>query len=995
MALIKDYFEKTQQYLQEYGEKTVVLMQVGAFYEVYGLENKETHSITGSAILDFSSICDLNIADKKICVGTQGVLMAGFSTYMIDKYLKKLQKAGYTAVVYTQDEQAKNTSRSLQGIYSPGTYFSHDSSAQITNNICCIWTHVVKKDIHIGLANVDIYTGKSSIFEYKEQYILNPTTFDELERFLSIYNPSETIIIGNLGAKDLDTILHYGNIQSAAVHKIPLPELDDDIDDNETRLKKSAYNAEKQKYQKELLIRFYGSSIDIDIFFQNFYENTIATQAFCFLLDFIYQHNPNLVYKIAEPIFENCGDRFILANHSLKQLNIIDDQQSSGPYSSVEKLLNVCITSMGKRAFSHQLVNPSTNIIDLQKEYDMTEHILQDYVSYETLLKYRLTGIKDIAKITRQIMMKKIAPKMMSQLYRDIHTAKDIFTQLNPTMYTYLEKETRMDCIPTDCQEILNFIDLHFDMPLCNDCDTMSQFDINFIKRGIHPELDEKIELLEESTEKLEAIRIYLNNLVTKCEKKTKKSTTEDGYIKIHETEKNNFTLITTKRRCSNLKELLKKESKETTLFYGDNRSFVFLLDSLDYVTSTASNDSITSPQINQLCKNISSMKINMKDVITEVYITILTKMETFQEQLNKIVRFITIIDVLFAKASLAKKFNYCKPTVVSNNNGSFVKVQHLRHALIEHIQQNEIYISNSVSLDEERKGILLYGTNAVGKTCFIRALGIAVIMAQVGLYVPCSEFHFFPYKTMFTRILGNDNIFKGLSTFAVEMSELRIILRLANESSLILGDELCSGTESISAISIFVAGIQQLAERKSSFIFATHLHEIIHYEEINSLKNVSLNHMSVVYNKELDTLVYNRKLLDGPGENMYGLEVCKALHLPDDFLDQAHQIRMKYFKASANPLSLKSSHFNSQKVVGLCQMCNKEMGTEVHHLEHQASANKFGIITDDNGNVFHKNHPANLLTVCEHCHNQFHKKDESVKKKVKRVKTTKGTLVI
>ena len=128
MALVKDYFEKTKAYQKQYGEKTIVLMQVGAFFEVYGLQNKTTEDISGSQIVDFSRICDMAIADKKICVGKDGVLMAGFGTYMLEKYLKKLQDAGYTTVVYTQDEQQKNTTRSLAGIYSPGTYFSNDST---------------------------------------------------------------------------------------------------------------------------------------------------------------------------------------------------------------------------------------------------------------------------------------------------------------------------------------------------------------------------------------------------------------------------------------------------------------------------------------------------------------------------------------------------------------------------------------------------------------------------------------------------------------------------------------------------------------------------------------------------------------------------------------------------------------------------------------------------------------------------------------------------
>ena len=157
--------------------------------------------------------------------------------------------------------------------------------------------------------------------------------------------------------------------------------------------------------------------------------------------------------------------------------------------------------------------------------------------------------------------------------------------------------------------------------------------------------------------------------------------------------------------------------------------------------------------------------------------------------------------------------------------------------------------------------GILLYGTNAVGKTSFIKAIGIAIVMAQAGLYVPASEFIYYPYETLFTRILGNDNIFKGLSTFAVEMTELRTILQMADKNSLILGDELCSGTESDSALSIFVAGLENLHKKYCTFLFATHFHEIVKYEEILALTQMKMYHMSVKFDKKNNKLEYDRKL--------------------------------------------------------------------------------------------------------------------------------------
>ena len=264
--------------------------------------------------------------------------------------------------------------------------------------------------------------------------------------------------------------------------------------------------------------------------------------------------------------------------------------------------------------------------------------------------------------------------------------------------------------------------------------------------------------------------------------------------------------------------------------------------------------------------------------------------------------------------------------------------------------------------------------------------------MAQSGLYVPASSYTFNPYKYIFTRIIGNDNLFKGLSTFAVEMSELRTILRLSDKNSLVLGDELCSGTESTSATSIFVAGIQSLEKKHCSFIFATHLHEIIDYDEIVGLKNVALKHMSVIYDKENDCLVYDRKLKDGPGTNMYGLEVCKSLSLPQEFLEAALSIRIKYHPQSASILDQKKSHYNASVIKGLCENCHNNVAVDAHHLIHQQDADQKGIIHKKNLTL-HKNHAANLLNLCQKCHDEFHSeaKDD---KRYKKVKTTKGTII-
>ena len=994
MALIKEYFELTKRYQDEYGENTILLMQVGSFFEVYGIYNENTQTISGSKIVDFSQIGELNIVEKNTCVGKDNVMMAGFKDIQIEKYIKKIQDSGFTAVVYAQDEAVKNTTRSLAGIFSPGTYF-HTESTNLTNSTTCIWIDLVEnkvlmkgKYVVVGVANIDIYTGKTNIFQFKETYVNNPTTYDELERFISIYNPSETIIISNLqGENEIDYVISYAGISSSLIHKINITN-EDSI--KMTRVK----NCEKQPYQKEILSRFYKFD-NYDVFTQNFYENNIATQAFCFLLDFVYQHNPHLVNKISEPIFENCSNRLSLANHSLKQLNIINDGNvKPSKMSCVSQLLNDCLTPMGKRKFLYNILNPVCDEIYLQREYDITEYFLSKYTDYTCFLKSNLSTIKDISKWERQIFLKKISPKAFYNLYNNILTIKKV--------YDFLEKDTRITeylkvfepnvlNIKVYCEEISEFINSNIDLALARELDQLQNFEVNFIENGIDEELDKKTSTLKESELKLNAIAEYLSTLIENKEKKSGKPT---DYVKIHETEKNNFSLVSTNRRCKLLQDALPSDSAVISLKYDSisSKNFEFKIskNQFHFEKQSSANNCILDEQINGLCKNISSIKISLRDLITFVYNKFIINFEVYQSKLESIVNFITNIDILYTKASISKKYNYCKPTIVKSDK-SFVDAKKLRHCLIERFQSNELYVSNDIILgDNNSDGILLYGTNAVGKTTIIRALGISIIMAQAGLFVPASEFKFQPYKYIFTRIIGNDNIFKGLSTFAVEMSELRTILRLSDENSLILGDELCSGTETQSAVSIFVAGIQKLHKCRSSFIFATHLHEIIDYDEITSLETVKLKHMSVIYNKELDTLIYDRKLKDGPGNSMYGLEVCKSLNLPQDFLDDAYEIRMKYHPEGASILSLKASRYNSKKIVGVCEKCGKSPGTEVHHLQHQSDANSSGYINDSES-TFHKNTLANLMTLCETCHNEEHKVS---KKGGKRVKTTKGTQI-
>jgi DNA mismatch repair protein MutS len=297
------------------------------------------------------------------------------------------------------------------------------------------------------------------------------------------------------------------------------------------------------------------------------------------------------------------------------------------------------------------------------------------------------------------------------------------------------------------------------------------------------------------------------------------------------------------------------------------------------------------------------------------------------------------------------------------------VKANGLRHILIEQLQQTELYVPNDIHIGQETNGMLLFGANTCGKTSNMRALGIAIVLAQAGMCVPCTSFCYKPYKSLYSRIVNQDNLFKGLSTFAVEMSELRTILKYADENSLVLGDELCSGTETISALSIMMSSLMQLDGKKCSFIFTTHFHEIVNFEEMKALQKVKCYHLVIQYNAEKEKMEYDRILREGSGPPSYGLEVCESLYMDPVFLTKAYEIRTRYFPGEyEGSLHLSKSRYNAKKLKGKCEICGK-MSDEIHHKIPQKDANKEGMVKPG----IHKNNVANLMALCESCHDQIH----------------------
>jgi len=358
----------------------------------------------------------------------------------------------------------------------------------------------------------------------------------------------------------------------------------------------------------------------------------------------------------------------------------------------------------------------------------------------------------------------------------------------------------------------------------------------------------------------------------------------------------------------------------------------------------------IQCEEFTQFCNKMFAAEARLDKILKDEYTPIC---DTLWDSLkgSEWVSWIGDIDCTLSLATASQKLGWSKPSLGN------LDIQGLRHPLLEAANTRSQYVKHSVSFGD--KGWLIYGVNASGKSSLMKATGIAVILAQAGSFVPATSMSLRPYDAAFSRIWTHDNIWAGLSSFAVEVTELSDILRLATNRSLVLGDEVCSGTESSSATALVAATIETLQAKGTHFMFATHLHDLLKVPGL--CEKVAIWHLRVITMPD-GKLVYDRSLQPGSGSSSYGLEVAKAMGLPFEIIQRAHEIR-RGIEGTATIQDAPKSRYNSQIQRRVCEMCGSHdvRQLEVHHIEEQAKGGS--------------NKQRNLAVLCEKCHDDHHNK--------------------
>lgn len=296
------------------------------------------------------------------------------------------------------------------------------------------------------------------------------------------------------------------------------------------------------------------------------------------------------------------------------------------------------------------------------------------------------------------------------------------------------------------------------------------------------------------------------------------------------------------------------------------------------------SSERYFTPELKELESEILGASEKVLALEQELFSELLAKISERTKEIIDSAGKTALLDALCSLAAVAGENSYVRPQIELERG---IYIREGRHPVVELRLEDEIFVPNDVNLGKNCRLALITGPNMAGKSTYMRMTALIVLMAQMGSFVPAAECRIGLVDRVFTRIGASDDITRGKSTFMVEMSEVAGILENATERSLLILDEVGRGTSTYDGMAIARALIEYCAEKRklgAFTMFSTHYHELTALEgRVEGLKNFSLRAM-----KEGGKLRFMRRVIEGPADESYGIEVAKLAGVRDSLIKSA-----------------------------------------------------------------------------------------------------------
>lgn len=613
-------------------------------------------------------------------------------------------------------------------------------------------------------------------------------------------------------------------------------------------------NVDKEIYHKlRDNYRITTSLID-DIYEGNDYDRVIKNvtdtryiHGFKHLLNYLVVNQKRNMDHLEEIVIKKNDDYLKMDIHTKRNLELTESMRNKERMYSLLWLLDDTKTAMGSRKLKSWIEFPLINKEQIEKRYDVVSILNQEFILCEELRKY-LYEVYDLERLCGRIALKTANARDLLQLKKSLEVLPKIDDILKSINYKELPDVSSL-------YQLL--VDSIYESP------PVGLKEGYLIKNGFNKELDELKDLRSVGKD-------FISNFEIQERERTGIKNLKVGFNKVF-----GYYIEISKGSLQFVTEDMQYERKQTL----------------------ANCERFINPLLKEKEKIILSSEEKIINLEYELFISIRDKCLEYIRDIQEIAKIISEIDVLSTFSIICSKYNYVRPII---NDDNVVNIIESRHPVVEAFIKEE-YVPNDIVMDENTNILLITGPNMAGKSTYMRQLGIIVIMAQIGCFIPAKSGTLPIFDKIFTRIGASDDLVSGESTFMVEMTEAGNAITNATRKSLILFDELGRGTATFDGMSLAQAILEYIHNNIScKTLFSTHYHELTDLEK--TLPNLKNKHVSA--KEENGNITFLHKVLDGSVDKSYGINVARLANLPNEVIDRADEI-LKVYEKKENDIDI------------------------------------------------------------------------------------------
>lgn len=556
---------------------------------------------------------------------------------------------------------------------------------------------------------------------------------------------------------------------------------------------------------------------------------------------------------------ERSKKTMVLDGQSLQNLEIFANTFDGSPKGTLFSLLNRCITPFGKRELQRWVCHPLMQADKINSRLDAVELLMQNG-ELRDFMERKMTQLPDLERLLSRVHAGRLQPKDFFRVVEGFQNIDGLKAGIIGNFGDILDD----DSSSLVGQLIRSMPEIEKILPEWSTAVNWEEAKKNnklVPERGVEPEYDECLEVIAEIEGRLNTqLREY--------------------------------------RKTYRSQEICYRDSgKEIYLIEVPNK-VKGIPKSWQQMAATSKVKRYWSPEVKAMARELMEAQETLRSVGDKVQTRLYARFDENYTSWLGAVKVVGSLDCVLslAKSSMALGVPSTRPEIIDykdEDSRTFLEFEELRHPCFD--ETKSAFVPNDVALGGEQANlVLLTGANAAGKSTVLRMTCVAVIMAQIGCYVPASKARLTPIDRIMTRLGANDNIFAGKSTFYVELSETKRMLTEATPQTLLVLDELGRGGSSSDGFAIAEAVLHHLATHVGSLgFFATHYNTL--WGSVRGHPEVMSKQMAILVEEASRKVSFLYKLVDGVSPGSFGMHVATMCGIASEIVDNAEEAAKKY----------------------------------------------------------------------------------------------------